>query len=138
MKMAELLPLKMYCCKDCFKLMRQNNPVHVWASTKQTFTALYCLVICFSPTFKVNEFTFREGNCTSFVFASLLNWNQLSAEKSKFFPLRVVPFWKGIVKQEVIKVVFLGENGGEILKCAHRPEGQINIFIPVSAVDKKG
>ena len=82
MKMAELLPLKVNCYRDCYKLIWQNNPVPVWTPIEQTFMILYCLAVCFSPAFKVNEYTFRGGNCTSFLFASLLNWNQLSKEKS--------------------------------------------------------
>ena len=50
--------------------------------------------------FKVTGFTFRGSNSAIFIFASLLHKGKLlekriCSSRSKFFPLRVDPFWKG-------------------------------------------
>ena len=74
---------------------------------------------------KVNENTFKGSNSSSFIFVSLIIRGQLLKERicssrSKFFSLRVYPFWLGYIvqrrKQEVQKlfpfVEIVEEQGG--------------------------
>ena len=68
---------------------------------------------------QVNECSFRGDKSFIFLLSSLLNVGQLLKEwicssRSKFFPLRVSPFGKGVIaqgsKDDVTKVVSLSKN----------------------------
>ena len=70
---------------------------------------------------QVNECSLGETSPLFSFLSSLLNGGQLLKERSKFFPLRVSPFGKGVIaqgsKDDVTKVVSLSKNNCKSLLC---------------------